>query len=113
VWLAGELSRERRLLETLGARIQAAEVRVPDRVTAPVARFAEGDVVLLPIDRQRVPGRPIVGATLRVRSLAALEAVLARGGLPVPEREHTPQGESIFLRPPETHGLWLEFRKAR
>jgi len=43
--------------------------------------------VLLPKDRQLVPGQRIVGATLRVRSLAAVEAVLAPGGAPVPAKQ--------------------------
>lgn len=113
VWLAGDLSGERRLLDALGGRRETADVRVPDRVTTPVARFDEGDVLLLPADRQRVSGRPIVGATLRVRSLAAVEAVLSRGRLPVPERVATPQGASVFLPPALTNGLWLEFRESQ
>jgi catechol 2,3-dioxygenase-like lactoylglutathione lyase family enzyme len=112
VWLAGDLSSERRLLETLGARVVEAEVHVPDPATVPVARFTEGDVVLLPRGRQVVPGRPIVGATLRVRRLDTVEAVLARSGLPVPRRVRTPKGESLLLRPQDTHGLWLELREA-
>jgi catechol 2,3-dioxygenase-like lactoylglutathione lyase family enzyme len=114
VWLAGEdLSSERRLLTALGAELVTAEVRVPDAVSAPVARFAEGDVVLLPKERQLVPGRRIVGATLRVRSLVALESLLARRGAPVPTKITGRQGRSVFLPPAVTHGLWLEFRESR
>jgi catechol 2,3-dioxygenase-like lactoylglutathione lyase family enzyme len=112
VWLAGDdLSQERRLFAALGAQIASAAVRAPDAVTATLARFPEGDVVLLPKDRQLVPGRRIVGATLRVRSLATVEAVLARGASPAPGRVAGPQGTSIFLAPALTHGLWLEFRE--
>lgn len=115
VWLAGDdLSRERRLLTTLGARNVSVQVHAPDPVIVPVARFAEGDIVFLPKDRQLVPGRRIVGATLRVQSLAAVQALLARGGLPVPARVVGLglQGASIFLPPAVTHGLWLELRES-
>lgn len=112
VWLAGDVSAELRLLETLGAQVTRDEVRVPERETVPVAHLAEGDVVLLPAERQRVPGRKIIGATLRVRDLARLEAVLARVGAPVPTRVSMGQGTSVFLPPDRTHGLWLEFRES-
>jgi catechol 2,3-dioxygenase-like lactoylglutathione lyase family enzyme len=80
VWLAGEdLSGERRLLEALGARIEIAQVHVPDAVTAPVARLREGDVVLLAASRQLVPGRRIVGATLRVKNIATTQHWFAHG----------------------------------
>src|SRR4030095_15359847 len=59
VWLAaGDLSRERRLLEALGATFIDADVRVPDAVRTTVARFAEGDVVLVPAPRPPGPGPP-------------------------------------------------------
>lgn len=112
VWLAGDLSAERRLLETLGARVAREEVRVPGRTSALVAHLDEGDVVLLPAERQLVAGRKIVGATLRVRTLAPLEGVLAQHKAPAPERVATGQGASLFLAPDRTHGLWLEFRES-
>ena len=106
VWLAaGDLSNERRLLETIGARVRPEAVRVPDPVTAPVAHLAEGDVLLLPGSRQLVPGRRIVGATLRVRDLATARRILAGRGREI--------GSSIFLPPAITHGLWLELREIR
>jgi catechol 2,3-dioxygenase-like lactoylglutathione lyase family enzyme len=113
VWLAGDdLSRERRLLATLGAQMISAWVRVPQLVTVPVARFAEGEVLLLPKDRPIVPGRRIVGATVRVGRLAAVEAILGRGGMKVLARVTGPQGTSLFLHPAMTHGLWLELRQS-
>lgn len=112
VWLAGaDLSSERRLFEALGARLTTADVRVPGPATVPAARFAEGDVLLLPAEHARVPGRRIVGATLAVRDLGVVETVLARAGRPVPHRVTTPDGSSLLLPPDETHGLWLEFRE--
>lgn len=108
VWLAGDLSRERDLFEALGARMTSDDVRVPERTTAPVARFAEGDVVLLSADRQQVKGRKIVGVTLRVRSLAAMEGVLGGTG----ERVASPAGASVFVPPGRACGLWIEFRES-
>jgi hypothetical protein len=113
VWLAGDLSRERSLFEALGARRATEEVRVPDRLAAPVARFAEGAVVMLPAGRQLVPGRKIVGVTLRVRALAAIQGVLGRAGGTVPERVATADGASVFIPPDRAHGLWIEFRETQ
>jgi len=111
VWLAGEdLSRERRALEVLGATFSERDVRVPDAARATVARFDEGDVILLPGARQVVPGRKIVGATLRVGSLETARAILGRGQPSPPEIVVSPAGRSVFLPPSRTHGLWLEFR---
>ena len=112
VWLAGDLSRERQLLATLGARLVTTEVHAPDPVSATVARFAEGDVVLLPKGRQLVPRRPIVGATVRVRSLAAAEALLVHAAEGAPVKGAGPEGKSLFLPPATTHGLWLELRES-
>ena len=106
VWLAGEdLSAEGRLLAKLGAQVVTEDRRVPDPVKAQVARLTEGEVVLLPGAHQLVPGRRIVGATVRVRDLGAARKVLAGRGREI--------GSSIFLPPALTHGLWLELRAAR
>ncbi len=112
VWLAGDLSAERRLFSTLGARFETRQVRFPEPTLATVAHFAEGDVVFLPRERQVVPGRRIVGATLRVRSLAVAEAVLEQGGQKASARVRSGEGQSLFLPPALTHGLWLELRES-
>ena len=114
VWLAGDdLIGERQLLTGMGARTAEEDVRVPDAVKAPVARLREGAVVLLPGRRQLIPGRPIVGATLRVKSVAAAQAVIAAGPggalTVVSGRGYS----SIFLPPDLTHGLWVELREPR
>jgi catechol 2,3-dioxygenase-like lactoylglutathione lyase family enzyme len=106
VWLAGDdLSAERRLLEKLGAQVVTEDRRVPDPVNAQVAYLTEGEVVLVSGARQLVPGRRIVGATVRVRDLAAARRVLAGRGQEI--------GSSTFLPPALTHGLWLELRAGR
>jgi catechol 2,3-dioxygenase-like lactoylglutathione lyase family enzyme len=114
VWLAvDDLSAERSLLELTGATFSEAEVRVPDVARATVARLAEGEVVLLPGSRQLVPGRRIVGATLRTKSLSATRDALTEGGLDVPATVSREDGTSIFLTPDLTHGIWLELREPR
>ena len=107
VWLAGgDLTEERRLLVTLGAVLTDAVVRAPDAVRTRVARFAEGEVVFLPASRQLVPGRRIVGATLRVRSLDAARRVVGRYGLAVPDAPF-----HLLIPPSNAHGLWIELRE--
>ena len=112
VWIASDdLSRERALLKAAGASIRREPVHVPDAIAADTAALPEGDLILLPGVRQVVGGRPIVGATLRVKSLvAARRAVegVARASL----RTASGKGwSSLFVPPTLTHGLWLELRE--
>ena len=110
VWLAADdLSRERQLFEGLGAAVVERDVRVPDAARVPIARFQEGDVLLLPGSRQLVPRRRIVGATLRVGSLDMARAVLDRGQPAPLAVVRSSAGRSVFLPPSRTHGIWLEF----
>jgi hypothetical protein len=105
VWLAaGDLSAERRLLDTLGATLRTAQtVEVPDRVTADVAVFPRGTVSLLPAARQLVKDRPIVGLTVRVRDLAVTQRIIGDRGIR--------KSRSIFVAPDVALGYWLEFRQ--
>jgi catechol 2,3-dioxygenase-like lactoylglutathione lyase family enzyme len=112
VWLAADdLGPERRLLEALGATMDRAEVHVPGALEAAVARLHEGEVRLLPAAQQVVPGRRIVGATLRVRSLEGVKRVLGPGAWTTLRVVRHPRGASVFLPPAMTHGLWLELRE--
>jgi hypothetical protein len=113
VWLAdNELGHERRLLGTLGATLSEEQVRLPELVNATVAHLPEGDVVLLPGSRRLAPGRRIVGATVRVRSLDIAPRVLERVPLSSPPRRAASgNGTSLFLSPDVAHGLWLELRE--
>jgi hypothetical protein len=114
VWLAADdLSAERRLLTTLGARIERRGVRVPEPTAAEVARLDEGTVVFLRGSRQIVRGRRIVGATVRVRGIEKMREALRDNGLQPPAAVDTAEGLSVFLPPAMTHGLWLEFRQPR
>ena len=109
VWLAGDLAAETAFLKAAGASLAARTVRVPDPAHATVAGFPEGEVLLLPPSRALVAGRPIVGVTLRVASLAAARAVLSRAR--VATRGPIGSESSVFVPPAAAHGLWLELRE--
>jgi hypothetical protein len=113
VWLAGEdLSREMRMLQRLGADLMAAEREGPDgRRHVRLARLPEGEVRLLPGSAQQISGRRIVGATVRVRDLAAARKLLERDPAVAPALVARPGSSSILLPPSVTHGLWLELRQ--
>ena len=114
VWLAGDdFSAERRLWDKLRLTVSEEEVRAPDSIRVPVVHLPAGEILLLPGDRQVVPGRKVVGATIRVRRLAATRRTLSRGRVKVPPTVETKIGSSIFLPPTVTHGIWLEFREQR
>lgn len=104
-----DLSRERALFERLGATIGRRDVHVPGRVAADVARFREGEVLLLGATHQRVPGRRIVGATVRVRNIESARALLDARRIPM-ERGGA-QTASVFVPPASAHGLWIELRQ--
>jgi catechol 2,3-dioxygenase-like lactoylglutathione lyase family enzyme len=108
VWLAGELAAERRLLAAGGATFVDREVRVPDAARATLARLPEGEVLLLPPSRSMIPGRPIVGVTVRVDDSAAARRVLTGNGVPT---RGAGRGPSVFVPPEAAHGLWLELRE--
>jgi hypothetical protein len=78
-------------------------------MTADVARLREGEVVFLPGGRQRLKGRPIVGATVRVKSAAVAGQAIERGGTAIRAARG---GASILVAPEAANGLWLEFREA-
>ena len=113
VWLAGtDLTHERALFTRLGATIVKHEVNVPGRVQADVAQFREGEVLLLPVSHQRVKGRRIIGATLRVRSLSKVREILGARQIPLATSD-IPSSASVFVAPEHTHGIWLEFQEGR
>lgn len=107
VWLAGNLSRERALLRALDVGTVRERVRAPETRMADVAHLPEGDLVFLPANRALLPGRCVVGATLRVRSIVAAQQVL--DGSPW-RASIVKAGGSLFVPPAVANGLWLEFR---
>ena len=62
----------------------------------------------LPGSHQLVPGRRIVGATVRVASLAAARSLLERDPWPAPRTQSAGGSSSVCLPPSITHGIWLE-----
>ena len=61
--------------------------------------------------RRLVAGRPIVGATVRVRSLETARRALADGGVYVRQAPAAPR--SVFVAPADARGLWLELVEGR
>ena len=112
VWLAGSnLSAEGQLLERMGATFTQETRYVPRPAPVTVARFAEGEVLLLQTKRDHVDGRRVVGVSVRVRDLTFAERLRINGRGPIIARGGPVA--SVFLPPEMTHGLWLEFRQGR
>lgn len=81
VWLAADdLSAERKLLACMGATLVREQVHTPTARQVDVAHVGKGDVLLLQQASQPVPGRRIVGVTLRTRDLALLRRALEKKG---------------------------------
>jgi hypothetical protein len=81
----------------------------PGPLRATVARFAEGDVVLLPGRYQLVRGRKIVGLTVKVADIGAARRVLGNRAGPQPPGGAS-ASTSVFVGPEVALGYWLEFR---
>ena len=106
VWLAGDdLTAERELLLELGVSIEAGD----QASLGEVAAMPHGEVRLLPGSQQILPGRPLVGASLRTGSLANLEQALQRLAVPDSAIVRAADGSSIELSPRLTHGIRLRF----
>jgi Glyoxalase-like domain len=111
VWVsADDVARERELFERLGARVSRREVQAPGRTTADVAQFQDGEVLLLPGSHQLMPGRRIVGATVRVRSIATAREWLATQRIAI-DSVAEEDASRVVVAPASTHGLWIEFRQ--
>ncbi len=125
VWLAQDIRDvESTLLAAIDSQPREAGVLVPDEafvrvesVDARVVTFAEGTLVFLPVDfalsGAAVPHRPIVGVTLRTADLDGTRKALHAAGLGDRLLAHDSAHRSLFVRPDDAHGLWIEFREAR
>ncbi|MCP4542732.1 MAG: VOC family protein [Chloroflexi bacterium] len=114
VWIAGDdLASEHQLFVALGATFFELEVHIPGSTRATVAKLQQAEVVFLPGSYQLVPGRRIVGATVRTHDLDDLRRVLTAASWNIPPVVQTSNGCSMFLPPSITHGIWLEFRQER
>jgi catechol 2,3-dioxygenase-like lactoylglutathione lyase family enzyme len=109
VWVATEKAEALvRLLVHLGGREQGRKVLAHDMVEATVVTLYEGEVIILPKSYQVISGRPVIGVSFRVRSLAQAQMALAKAGV---EPWVGPNAlEAIMVEPAKAHGLWLEFR---
>jgi hypothetical protein len=100
-----------KLFTSLGAQVQQKWVHVPNAIRATVATVANGEVIFLPGERQMIPGRPIVGAVFQITDLAALRRVLEPAVQHRSVKVQTKSYRSLFVRPQDSHGIWLEFRE--
>jgi hypothetical protein len=100
---------ELKLFATVGGSVSEEEVQVPEPTRARTVTFGADRILLLPGSRQRLPGRPVVGASVVVKDLSVVRRALQASGL-----EPVPGTTATILLPPElTHGIWLEFRDRR
>lgn len=114
VWIAdAENGALRAMLDALGAKYAAGAVLLPARTSATFAQLDGATVTLLPRSTRLIADRPVIGAVLRTRSLAAVERTLKQAGLaPAIRRTQGPGFKSIVLPPEQAFGLWLEFRQS-
>jgi hypothetical protein len=94
------------MLAAVGATLREGTVGVPEPVSATVAHFSDGDVVMLPASHALVSGRRIVGVTLRVSDVGITRAIL-NGAVGAPR--WAARSKSVFVRPDRTIGCWIEF----
>ncbi len=114
VWVATTRSHGRELKRllaalTLGADTMEGKFYAPGEVQAISVAIDNGEVLILPIDRQVTEGRPVVGATIEVENVEALRNRLMSAGI-----AFTQGGTfraSVIVSPETTHGMWLEFRE--
>ncbi len=112
VWIAdGEDSPLIRLLATVGAEIVRKNVFVPHQTMATVAKVQNGEVIFLPVSRQVIHGRPIIGVVFATRDLDGLRRALSAGHLPTGTEVNAADYQSLVLEPKQTAGVWLEFRQ--
>jgi hypothetical protein len=112
VWIATDEAGELvRLLAALGASAETRTVRAPMPVRAHVVKVENGEIVILPASHQVARGRPIVGATFRVREVAAVARYLSAAGVSVLDESPGDRARRVVVPPAAAHGLWLEFTR--
>lgn len=117
VWLALDAATSdalKRLLLTLGAEHTRASVRSPgatrgNAFIADLFRVNNGRIVVVPKRADANETRTIVGAELRVRSLAEAKRVLRASEI---RFERADRRRAIRVVPDVAHGLWLEFHES-
>lgn len=93
------------LFRKLGVPVARHRVCLFRCVDAQTARAPHGEIVLLYPEARQIADRPIVAATVRVRSLAAARAWLAEARIPV----RTGADGSLLVAPGDAAGLQLQF----
>ena len=109
-WLAvDDPAPELKLFAAVGGSVSEEDVQVPEPVRIRTVTFGAARILLLPGSRERLPGRPVIGASVVVKALSDVPRQLQASGLkPVAGTSST-----ILLPPEQTHGIWLEFRERR
>lgn len=110
VWVATDDPDTRSLLEGLGVAFETTQVDLPAPTSAQRGRFPGGEVLIVPGSRQTVPGRRIVGVTMRTTSVDLVRGTLS-GAAPAFRGLAIARGRSVFLPPSLTHGVWIEMRE--
>lgn len=111
VWIApDDADAVEAMLGRLGARFETARACLERCGEARIATLGDQRLVIVETERQRVPGRPIIGATIRVASLDRARQAMAAGGLS--EADITVDDDRILVSPAVANGLWLEFHEA-
>lgn len=103
-WLAGSPV-ETTLARLPGAKILRTPFCAPFGFGTTIVQWKEGSLLLLPKSQQIVPDRPIVAATVTVRSLLTVQGVFAATKTNARPSVGCARN-SLWV---ETHGLWLEF----
>jgi Glyoxalase-like domain len=106
VWLAGAEAVQQ-LLSTLGAVSAEPPPCGPFGSGSTAFALPEGEIVCLPATAQLAQGRPIVAATVKVRSLEATRGVLQDHRIGYRQFPGCPR-DSLWVAPDDAHGLWLE-----
>jgi catechol 2,3-dioxygenase-like lactoylglutathione lyase family enzyme len=81
-WMAvDDATPELALFQAVGGSLSEEHVQVPESTRARTVRFDADRIVLLPGSRQRLGGRPVVGASVVVKRLTAVRDALQGSGL--------------------------------
>lgn len=107
VWLAGAEAVQQ-LLPALGAVPAEPPPCGPFGSGSTAFALQEGEIVCLPATAQLAQGRPIVAATVNVRSLETTRIVLQGHRIRYRQLPGCTR-ESLWVAPDDAHGLWLEF----
>ena len=109
VWLAGAVA-EQHLLLKLGATPTDNPPCGPFGSGSAVFSLSEGEITFLPAAARLAPDRSIVAATVTVRNLATARSILTANRIPYVQVAGCAR-DSLWVRPADTHGLWLELRQ--